>query len=1052
MRTPAEMPRRLPVASRRLRVGALVVVLIAIVGLISLRSLARFWTDYLWFGEVQFTSVFRGVLLTKLVLALVFIALFFVMMLASLIVADRSAPAILGPGPEDELVVRYREVITPRGRLVRLGTAAVFAVFAGAGTNAEWNNWDLFRYRVPFGATDAQWHRDIGFYVFQLPFIRFLLGWAFGAVAVVLIVTTVAHYLNGGIRFQGTGQRVTPAVKTHLSVLLAVLALIKAVDYYFQRLALVLATDHVVNGATATNVHADAPAKQLLLVIAVLAAVLFLVNVRQKGWTLPVAAVALWILVLILVGAVYPALYQALRVSPSELTRETPYLQRNIDATQAAFGLRPSQVSVKSNYAGNAPLSQADIANSPANQQTIANIRLLDPNQVANTYDKLQAIRNYYSFDKLSIDRYNEGGQLTQVVTSARELNAAGVPAGFVNQHLEYTHGYGAVVAPASQSGVNADGTPHFSLQNIPSVGQPALGISSGAQVYYGFGSATTGYVVAGSKQAELDYQDPATQAQVSTSYSGSGGVPAGSLLRRTAFALRFGDANMVLSGQITPQSRVMYIRNIGDRVRKAAPFLSYDANPYAVILDNRLYWVQDAYTTSASYPYSQQANLDRVPVASGLSARFNYVRNSVKVVIDARNGSMRFFVLNTRDPVIAVYQRAFPDLFTPVSRAESLIPGITSHWRYPEDLFRVQTNMFGRYHLGRPSDFYTQAQAWAISQDPGSGLLSGTSTGAAVNSSVSTANGVVGPPAIPRLDPEYLLAHQPRSAGGVSFMALQPFVAVSQSDKQQNLTAFMTAGMSADGSTQLQVYETTPGSNVDGPVLINSAIRSNNEISMELTLLNQGGSQVVLGQVAAIPINETLMYVEPVYVQSSTNPVPTLHDVVVVYNSTAFHSSNASLDKALCNVRNGDGSQPFVSYCNTQQANESTGQVTNPPPSGTSGSTTSTTSTPSSTVAPVAGTGDAPSLLAQAQAQFAAAQVALKAGNLAAYQAAVNQAQALLSQAQALLGGSPTTTTVPQGSGPATTTTVPSSPTTTPGATATTTVPGSPTTRGPSG
>ncbi len=1016
MRTPAEMPRRLPTASRRLRISLLIAVVVVIVGLISLRSLARFWTDYLWFQEVHFTSVFRGVLLTKIFLAAVFIVVFFAMMFSSLVVADRVAPAILAPGPGDELVARYREVVTPRGRLVRIVTAAIFAVFAGAGANSQWNNWDLFRYHVSFHATDPQWHRDIGFYVFQLPFIKFLLDWFFVAVIVVLIVTAVAHYLNGGIRFQGTGQRVTGAVKTHLSVLLAILALIKAVDYYFQRLELVLSRSHIVDGATATSVHADAPAKQLLMVIAVLAAILFIVNVRQKGWTLPAVAVVLWLLVLILVGAVYPALYQALRVSPSELTREAPYLQRNINATQAAYGLTPSDVGVTTNYAGNAQLSPGDVNNSQINQQTIANIRLLDPNQVVNTFDKLQAIRNYYQFNKLSIDRYDINGQLTQVVTSARELNPSGVPAGFVNQHLEYTHGYGAVAAPAGQAGVNPDGTPAFSLQNIPpqAGSQPSLTAGPGSEIYYGYGQQSPGsYVVAGSKQPELDYQDPTTNNQVTNSYSGSGGVPAGSIFRRLAFALRFGDPNMVLSGQITSSSRVMYIRNVSDRVQKAAPFLKYDADPYPVILNNQVYWVQDAYTTSANYPYSQLANTSRVPANSGLASAFNYVRNSVKVVINAYNGKMHFFVMQPNDPIIQVYERAFPDLFTPVSQADKLIPGITSHWRYPEDLFRVQTNMFGRYHLSKPSDFYTQAQAWAISQDPGSGQLSATSTGAAVS---VTANGTIVAPTIPRLDPEYLIARAPKgSSSGLAFMALQPYVAVSQSDKQQNLTAFMTATMSNNGTPQLQVFETTPGSNVDGPALITNAIRSNNEISSELTLLNQGGSQVVLGQVEAIPINQTLLYVEPIYVESTGNPVPTLHDVVVVYNSTAFHSGNASLDKALCNVTNADGTtHPFEMYCNTAAANEPSTPLTPTAGSG-SGSTTTTTTpatTPSSspTTVPTAPSGStAQGLLAQAQAQFSAAQSALKGGNLAGYAADIANAQQLVNQAEALLGSSGT-------------------------------------------
>ncbi len=1030
MRTPADFPRRMPRASRRLRVGVLVGVVVVILLLISLRSLARFWTDYLWFSEVHFTSVFRGVLVTKVLLGLSFILIFFVLVLVSLTVADRVAPAVLAPGQDDELVERYREVVRPHARAVRLVTSAIFAIFAGAGANAQWNNWDLLRYGVSFHRSDPQNHLDVGFYVFQLPFIKFLLGWFFEAIIIILVITLVAHYLNGAIRFQGQGQRVTAAVKTQVSVILGILALIKGVDYYFERLELVLSNRHLVQGATATSVHANAPADIILIAIAVIAAGLFLYNIRRKGWTLPIVAVGLWALVWILLGGVYPALYQALRVSPSELSRETPYIQRNIDATQRAYGITPSQVTVTQGYPGNKAINASQVTGTTpaavANEQTLANVRLLDPKQVSNTFDKYQALRNYYQFNDLAVDRYNlagaSGDTVTQVITSMRELNENGVPSGFVNQKLQYTHGYGSVVVPASQQGVNGDGTPNFSLSGIPPSGVPALA-GRGAQVYYGQGSSSAGFAVANSKQAELDYET-SNGAQSSTHYGGTGGVPAGSIIRRAAFALRFGDFNMVLSGQVTSSSRVMYIRNIGDRVRKAAPFLRYDADPYAVVLNNQLYWIQDAYTTSANYPYSQTAKTDRVPAGSGLSSQFNYVRNSVKVVINAYTGSMYFFVVDNKDPVIQVYERAFSDLFTPVSKANTLIPGITAHFRYPEDLFRVQTNMYGRYHLNDAPDFYSQAQAWTISQDPGSGSLSNSNLGAALPAAAAGPGGIAAAvPQTPRLDPEYLIGHLPGQTQ-LTFLSLQPFVPVSQSDKSQNLTAFMTASGDPNDYGQLHLYETPPQNNVDGPALIVNAIRSNTAISSELTLLNQGGSQVILGQVEAIPVDQTLLYVQPVYVESNANLVPTLKDVVVVYNGTAYHSDNASLDGALCPITNGDGSQPFASYCNTSYANEQRTTVNTPGggsiggSTGSSSTTTSTTTPPSpaSTVPPPASGQTVASLIAQAQQDFATANAALKAGNLAAYQSSVNAAEQAIAQAQALGGQSTpgTTTTLP--------------------------------------
>jgi uncharacterized membrane protein (UPF0182 family) len=1017
MRTPADLPRRLPRGSRRTRIFILLGVVALIVLITSFSGLARFWTDYLWFQSVGFTSVFRGVLLTKVLLALMFIAIFFGLLFANLVIADRVAPAEPAPGVTDELVVRYRELVSPHGRVVRIVTALVFALLAGIGANREWNNWDLLRYHDSFGATDPQFHNDIGFYVFELPFIKFLLNWTFEALIVVLIVTTVAHYLNGGIHLQGSERRVTPAVKTHLSVLLGALALIKAVDYYFQRLELVESRSHVVNGATATSVHADLPARTLLIAIAVIAAGLFLYNIRQKGWTLPIVAVGLWVLVYILVGAVYPALYQALRVSPSELTRETPYIQRNINATRTAYGLDKVQVDQSYNYTPTVSKTeiQGNSLQAQANQQTIANVRLLDPAvQLANTFDKYQALRSYYQFNDLNLDRYpmttdpaSSSQQLVATIASVRELNSS-VPSGFVNQHLEYTHGYGAVLAPISESGVNADGTPNFALGDLPpSSTSPTVNLSSnGSQIYYGIGSDTGGYVIADSKTAELDYENPTTGQTVNTKYAGKGGVEAGSIIRRAAFALRFGDPNFILSGQITPSSRVMYIRNINQRVRKAAPFLKYDSDPYAVILNGNVYWIIDAYTTSDNYPYSQNANTAGVPGVSGLASTFNYARNSVKVVVSSYDGSMHFFVVDPSDPIIRVYERAFPDLFTPLSKADKLIPGITDHFRYPEDIFRVQTTMYGRYHLTNPADFYSQAEAWSVSPDPGSGQLSSSSP--LLQATVGT-NGQLLAPQVARLAPQYVLAHPPGSTQQ-SFMLLTPFVPVGTSTERQNLTAFMTASSDPGDYGTLRAYEAPPGETVDGPALITNAIRSNPAISSQLTLLNQQGSNVELGEVAVVPIDQTLLYIQPVYVESSANQIPTLKDVVVVYNSKAYQSSNASLDAALCQIQNPDGSFPFSSYCTTAAAKGA------PLVGGTGTSGTSTGSAPTTTTVPPTST-SAPSgpltpppagatvasLLTKAQASFAAANTALTSGNLAAYQADVQQAQNYVNQAQAL-------------------------------------------------
>jgi uncharacterized membrane protein (UPF0182 family) len=998
MRVPADLPKR----SRRAIRGRIIIVAAVVLFFLfaSLRSIASFYTDYLWFKELKFTSVFRGVLVVQVLLAVVFCLLFFALMLGNLTIADKIAPRFRPTGPEDELVQRYREAVGLHAGKVRIVVAAVFALFAGIGTRSQWNNWLLFRHSTSFGVKDPQFGRDVGFYVFQLPFIKFFIDWLFVAIVITLVVTVVFHYLNGGIRVQSPIQRVTPQVKAHISVLLGGLALVKALGYWFERFELTLSTKHVVAGATYTSVHADLPAKTLLIVIAVFAAGLFIYNIYQKGWTLPLIAVGLWGLVWVVVGGIYPAVIQALRVKPAEIVREKPYIQRNITATRTAYGLNNV---VTHQFQGTGALTAGDFGDTSTNRANLTNVRLLDPAFVKDAFNKLQEIRSYYQFNDLDVDRYSLGGVLTQTLAAVREIKSPDVPAGFVNQHLLYTHGYGAAMSPANQTGINpADGTPNFVVSDIPpqsAPGAPTLD-NTGAKVYYG--EKQSNYVIVDSAQQELDYQDRTTGQNLTSKYAGTGGVPMGSIFRRFAFALRFGDPNPVISGLVTSKSRILYVRSISDRVRKAAPFLKYDSDPYAVLYNGKIFWVQDAYTVTSRYPYSQPANTDRIAGQSGLSGDFNYVRNSVKVVIDAYNGTMKFYVVDPSDPIIKTYQKAFPELFTP---GNAMDPGLRAHMRYPEDLFRVQTNMYGRYHLTTPDDFYTQANAWTISQDPGSGPPSNVTQ---ASSSVNAAGQVV-TTRQQRMQPTFQLLTLPEQPDQ-AFLILQPFVPVSASDKQQNLSAFMTAKGDPSNYGRLDVFVTPSGQQVDGPALINAAINANPDISKEITLLNTNGSQVELGNVITVPVNQTLIYVQPLYVQAQGNPVPRLDDVIVVYSGAAYHGG--TLNSALC-------ATPFgAPFCALPGG-------TTPPPGGStspapSGGTTATTTPSTTTTPPTTVVGSPPTtaqvpatlsqLLADAATHFQNAQNALKAGNLGLYQSEVAAAQGDITQAQALSGATPTT------------------------------------------
>jgi hypothetical protein len=908
--------------------------------------------------------------------------------------------------------------VGPHAGKVRIGVSLVIGLFAGLGTRAQWNNWILFRNGSTFGIKDPQFHKDLGFFVFQLPFINFLINWFFVAIVITAVVTVIAHYLNGGIRLQSQTQRVTPQVKAHISVLLGALALVKAVSYWFARYQLDLSTAHVVNGATYTSVHANLPALSLLILIAIVAAGLFIYNIFRKGWFLPGIAVALWVLVWILVGAVYPAIIQNITVKPSELAKETPYIARNIAATRAAFGLTSVQT-LPYNYVPS--LSPSSLTPTGPNEATISNIRLWDPAFVGDTFTKEQEIRQYYQFNTLGVDRYNLNGKPTETLAAVRELNPSDLPSGsWVNSHLTYTHGDGGVLSPVNAA--TANGQPVFVVQDVPPVTTPGTGAPTLNQpaVYYGLN--VPGYSIVNTQQQELDYQSLTTGQNVETKYAGTGGVPIGSRfsLKRIAFALRFSDPNFVLSGLLNSSSRAMYIRNIGDRVKKAAPFLKYDSDPYPVLLDNRIVWIQDAYTVTSRYPYSQQANTDRVSGNSGLASSFNYVRNSVKAVIDAYNGSVTFYAMDQTDPILRTYEKAFPHLFTPGSEMPQ---DLQSHLRYPEDLFEVQTNMYGRYHITDPAGFYNAGDAWAISQDPGSGsptAIQQTQTTNAAGQVIATRRA--------RMTPEYLLLHMPNdpSQNGVSFVILQAFVAASNSDKQQNLTGFMTAESDPGTYGHLTMFTTPRGAPIDGPALINATINASPSISSQISLLNQQGSSVKLGNVLVIPIDNSLLYVQPLYVESANNPVPELRDVIVVNGGQAqMQPTLAASLQALV-----PGSTPV-----TQEQNP-TGPVTTTPGGGPTTTTTpggpTTTTTPATLPTSLAG-------LLNLELQDAAnAKAALASGNLADYQKYNNQVAALLNQIAKLVPG------VTQPPAPSTTTTsLPTSGTTTPGTTSTTSLTG---------
>jgi hypothetical protein len=931
--------------------------------LVSLRGIAGFYTDYLWFDELNFTSVWRSVLGVKIALGVIFTLLFFALLWANLAIADLIAPTFRPLGPEEQLIERYYEAVGQRAGLVRAAVAAAFALIAGPGASGQWGAWTLFRNHVPFETRDALFQKDLGFFVFQLPFARFVVDWLFASLVIVAIITAVAHYLNGGIRFQTPMQKVTPQVKAHLSVLMAVLAILKAVDYYLEKYELVYNTRGVVQGAGYTDVKAQLPAMQLLLGISLIAAALFIYNIFRRGWVLPVIALGLWALVSVVVGAAIPAAIQQFRVQPTESSRERPYIDRNIRATKAAFGLRDVQVNA---FNADTTITNADLEN---NKSTIENVRLWDPDPaiLEQTYNQLQQIRNFYQFNDVDVDRYVvDGGRVRQELISARELNIAGIPSqSWVNQHLVYTHGYGAVMTPSS--GVEPDGKPALQLKDLPPAGTPSI-----AQPAIYYGQVMSGYAIVKTEQREIDYAE-ADGTNHTTVYNGTGGVKIDSLIRRAALSLRFGDINPLISSFVTSESRAIYVRDIDERVRKAAPFLRFDSDPYPIIYQGKIQWIYDGYTTTSRYPYSQSADTSRLDPASDLNANFNYVRNSVKVLIDSYSGKMTYYVVDQADPMIKAWRKAFPKLFTD---GIDIDPELKQHFRYPEDMFRVQTNMYGRYHISDAGDFYNNTDAWDIAQEPGA-VSNATPLVAPTNAA--------GQPAArarePRMDPYYLLMRLPDEQTE-DFLLLQPFVPRSRDDSVKVLSAFMVAKSDIDNYGELEAFVMPRTRQVDGPAIVNARINQQPEVSREITLLNTSGSQVRLGNLLLIPVEQSLLYIRPLYVEAEGTPVPQLKKVIVVYGDKVVIKD--SLREAIGTIFPGS-SPATLEQQGLGVTAPPTGQQ--PPPEGGA----------PPTPAPLTSLNE---LLTEATARFTAAEEALKAGDLATYQKATNDAKDLVRRA----------------------------------------------------
>jgi uncharacterized protein len=917
------------------------VVAAIIVGLfVAFTALSGFFIDLLWFREVGFSDVFWTILRTKIALGLVFGVAFFALLYVNLLIVRMFTPRYRAVTLEQEIIERYRVQFEPYAWWLLPLIAIVIGAFVGFGVTTQWRTFLLWRNSsgVSFNSPDPLFERDAGFYIFRLPWLEFLQGWLFSSLIGVTFLSAIAHYLWGGIRPQAPalGDKVSPQVKAHLSVLLGLIFLTKAWGYYLGKFDLLTSKRGVVNGASYTDVKAQLPALKLLVFIAIVCAILFLVNIRRRGWALPVIAVGLLGLSSFVVGGAYPAFVQRFRVGPQEFQKEQPYIIDNIDATRAAFNL--TNIDVQARTPG-IDVTPQDVK---ANDTTISNIRVWRPLVLKQNFQSLQRIKQYYEFQDVDVDRYDISGQRRVLMLSAREVNQDGIPGGggtWQNRHLLYTHGYGAVASQVNTA--TTEGAPQFALSDIPPVGQPVL---TTPQIYFGENRGAVPFVVTNTGAQELDYQKT-DQTQQTSIYQGTGGIPIGGFFQRALFAWRFKDVNLLISGLIHGDSRIMMYRDIYQRVPKAAPFLKFDGDPYAAIVDGSLVWIWDAYTTSDMYPYSQQTDLGKV-TSSDTGAQYtltgtaNYIRNSVKVVVDAYNGSVKYYVSDPNDPIIQVWGNAFPTLFTPMDQAT---PELQAHFRYPENLFQAQAAQFANYHVTNPTTFYGKQDFWQVSGDP----------------TIQVSEGGTPPP----IRPYYLLMRLPGETTE-QFVLILPF----SPQGRLNMVAWMAA-RSDPGSSygQMISYEFPSGVNVDGPSQVFSRMNQDQRFSEQRTLLGQAGSTIDFGDFLVIPVADALLYVQPVYVSSAQNAIPELK-LVLVGNGDTVGVGN-TLRQALVD-----------SY---------SGQV----PGGGGGGPTPGGSVQEQIAA----------LIKQAADHFAAADQALKAGNLALYQTEVNAARDAIAAANQL-------------------------------------------------
>jgi uncharacterized membrane protein (UPF0182 family) len=965
-----------PQRSRAL-IGTVIVLVIAFF-LVS--AFTGVWTDRLWFRSVNYSEVFSKVLGTKVLLFTLFGLLMAGVVGANVALAYRFRPLFRPASAEQVNLDRYREVVDPLRRWLLIGVAAVLGLFAGGSASGQWRQYLLWRHGDSFGTKDATFTKDVGFYVFDLPWLHYLVDFGMALTVLSLIAAAVVHYLFGGIRLQAKSDRLSGSAQVQISVLAGFFVLFKAADFWLDRYNLTSDGGSLITGITYTDQNAVLPAKAILTFIAIICALLFFANVLRRTWMLPSVGLALLVLSSILLGVIWPGIVQQFQVKPSEPDKERPFIANNIKATRDAFGIADTEVTA---YDAQSSLSNSQLQ---ADADSIPGVRLLDPAVVSDTFEQLQQVRGFYSVPRvLDVDRYEINGEARDVVIAARELNIDGLPEGqrnWANEHTVYTHGYGMVAAYGNQrdKGDNPvtdnEGRPVWAERDLPPEGQLTDMFPKGYQARIYFGENSPNYSIVGKapngRSVELDLPEGSGGSPQTNSYDGAAGVPVGGLFNKLLYAVKFSEPNIVLSSRVNSNSKILYDRAPRERVQKVAPWLTVDGDAFPAVVDGKVKWILDGYTTTDHYPNSEKDSL-RTMTSDALSPNttyatlptdeINYMRNSVKAVVDAYDGSVDLYEWTPsgqkKDPILSAWEGAFPGA---VQGQDKIPADLLEHMRYPEDLFKVQRNMLAAYHVTDPKTFYDGSERWKVPEDP------------------EDKN---------RKQPPYRLSVRTPSGGKDPVFSL---TSVFVPNNRQNLASFISVDADANQSDygSIRILQLPSNTQVPGPSQIANQFGADSDIQAKLLAFTRTNSKAVYGNLLTLPVGDGLLYVQPLYTlrNSGEGTYPVLRFVLASFGDDV--GIGTTLSAALSDVLG----------------------TTAPPETGGS-------SGPTGNAGPALPS-NVRTLLQQAEAQFTAAQTALQKGDLQAYAAAQARARVLVQRALAASNRAPSPATPSPSASPA--------------------------------